>query len=61
MILEDGMSLKSALVVVAVIGLVVFVRAETPVENSVETQFQLDLHAPDDTASLVRAIKSEPR
>jgi len=41
------MSLKFVLVVGAVVGLVAFVRAETPVENSVETQFQLDLHVPE--------------
>ncbi len=38
---------KSALVVAAVVGLVAFLRAETPLENSVETQFQLDLHVPE--------------
>ena len=31
---------------VAIVGLVAFVRAETPVENSIETQFQLDLQVP---------------
>ena len=31
----------------AVAALVALVRAETPVENSVETQFQLDLHVPE--------------
>jgi hypothetical protein len=41
------MSLKFVLVAGAVIGLLTFVRAETPVENSVETQFQLDLHVPE--------------
>jgi len=41
------MSVKFVLVAGAVIGLVVFVRAQTPVENSVETQFQLDLHVPE--------------
>jgi hypothetical protein len=38
---------KFVLVVGAVVGLVAFVSAETPVENSVETQFQLDLHVPE--------------
>ena len=38
---------KFVLVVVAIVGLVAFVRAETPVENSVETQFQLDMHVPE--------------
>ena len=41
------MTLKFVLAAGAVVGLVAFVRAETPVENSVETQFQLDLHVPD--------------
>ena len=41
------MSLRFVLVVGVVVALVAFVRAETPVENSVETQFQLDLHVPE--------------
>ena len=41
------MSFKVVLVAGAMIGLVAFVRAETPVETSVETQFQLDLHVPE--------------
>lgn len=41
------MSLKFVLAAGAIVGLVVFVHAETPVENSVETQFQLDLHVPE--------------
>ena len=40
------MSGRVWLVAVAVVGLVAFVRAETPVENSIETQFQLDLQVP---------------
>lgn len=41
------MSLKFVLVAGAIIGLLALVRAETPVENSIETQFQLDLHVPE--------------
>ncbi len=47
---EDNMSRRSfqAFVVAsALAGLVAYLHAETPVENSVETQFQLDLHVPD--------------
>src|SRR5580658_6379677 len=38
---------KTLTVLGAIAGLVTCVRAETPVETSVETQFQLDLHVPE--------------
>ena len=40
-------ALKALAVAGTVAGLVAFVHAETPVENSIETQFQLDLHVPE--------------
>ena len=43
----SGKATRALLVVATMTGLAVLVRAETLVENSVETQFQLDLHVPD--------------
>ena len=40
-------SIRAFIALGTLAGLVAFVSAETPVENSVETQFQLDLHVPD--------------